>query len=56
MSTYNHLTSFVLTRGAVKRGQLVAISGTTGYSTGCHLHFETLENGQFVDPMKWLGS
>ena len=54
VTTYNHLTSFVVTSGPVKRGQLIAISGTTGYSTGCHLHFETLENGQFVDPAKWL--
>jgi murein DD-endopeptidase MepM/ murein hydrolase activator NlpD len=52
--TYNHLSSFVVTSGTVTRGQLVAYSGTTGYSTGCHLHFETLENGQFVDPMTWL--
>ncbi|HEU4331086.1 MAG TPA: peptidoglycan DD-metalloendopeptidase family protein [Lapillicoccus sp.] len=55
-STYNHLSSFVVKGGKVKRGQLIAYSGTTGYSTGCHLHFETLENGQFVNPMKWLGS
>jgi murein DD-endopeptidase MepM/ murein hydrolase activator NlpD len=53
-STYNHLSSFVAKGGKVKRGQLIAFSGTTGYSTGCHLHFETLENGQFVNPMKWL--
>jgi murein DD-endopeptidase MepM/ murein hydrolase activator NlpD len=53
-STYNHLSSFVVTSGSVKRGQLIAYSGTTGYSTGCHLHFETLENGQFVDPATWL--
>ncbi len=53
-STYNHLSSFVVQSGPVKRGQLIAYSGTTGYSTGCHLHFETLENGQFVNPTKWL--
>lgn len=53
-STYNHLTSFVVTSGHVSRGQLIAYSGTTGYSTGCHLHFETLENGQFVNPRKWI--
>src|SRR6478735_9169989 len=53
-TTYNHLTRFVRTGGHVQRGQLIAYSGTTGTSTGCHLHFETLENGNFVDPRKWL--
>jgi len=53
-STYNHLTSFVVQGGHVSRGQLIAYSGTTGYSTGCHLHFETLENGAFVNPRKWI--
>ncbi|MEP6798767.1 MAG: peptidoglycan DD-metalloendopeptidase family protein [Lapillicoccus sp.] len=53
-TTYNHLSSFVVTSGPVKRGQLIAYSGTTGYSTGCHLHFETLENGQFVNPRLWI--
>jgi len=53
-TTYNHLTSFVVTGGYVRRGQLVAYSGTTGLSTGCHLHFETRENGTPVDPHLWL--
>jgi murein DD-endopeptidase MepM/ murein hydrolase activator NlpD len=53
-TTYNHLTSFVVRGGAVQRGQLIAYSGTTGYSTGCHLHFETLENGAFVNPRTWI--
>jgi murein DD-endopeptidase MepM/ murein hydrolase activator NlpD len=53
-TTYNHLTRFVRTGGHVSRGQLIAYSGTTGTSTGCHLHFETLQNGDFVDPRKWL--
>ena len=53
-TTYNHLSSFVVTGGHVSRGQLVAYSGTTGYSTGCHLHFETRENGVPVDPRLWL--
>jgi murein DD-endopeptidase MepM/ murein hydrolase activator NlpD len=53
-TTYNHLTSIAVGGGRVKRGQLIGISGTTGLSTGCHLHFETLANGNFVDPMNWL--
>ena len=53
-TTYNHLTSFVVTSGPVTRGQLVAYSGTTGFSTGCHLHFETREDGTPVNPRLWL--
>ena len=53
-TTYNHLTRIVKHGGSVKRGQLIAYSGTTGRSTGCHLHFETLDNGNFVDPRRWL--
>jgi murein DD-endopeptidase MepM/ murein hydrolase activator NlpD len=53
-TTYNHLTSFVVTSGHVARGQLVAYSGTTGFSTGCHLHFETRQDGTPVNPRLWL--
>ena len=53
-TTYNHLSSFVVTSGPVARGQLVAYSGTTGFSTGCHLHFETRQDGTPVNPVGWL--
>ena len=53
-TTYNHLSSFVVTSGHVARGQLVAYSGTTGFSTGCHLHFETRQDGVPVNPRLWL--
>jgi murein DD-endopeptidase MepM/ murein hydrolase activator NlpD len=53
-TTYNHLTRFVVTGGHVSRGQLVAYSGTTGTSTGCHLHFETRQDGTPVNPRLWL--
>lgn len=53
-TTYNHLSSFVVTAGHVTRGQLIAYSGTTGTSTGCHLHFETLANGAYVNPTAWF--
>jgi murein DD-endopeptidase MepM/ murein hydrolase activator NlpD len=52
-TTYNHLSS-ISARGRVSRGQLIGLSGTTGLSTGCHLHFEALLNGSFVDPAGYL--
>jgi murein DD-endopeptidase MepM/ murein hydrolase activator NlpD len=54
-TSYNHLTSYVASVGEqVARGQLVAYSGTTGYSTACHLHFMVFVNGSTVDPVTWL--
>ncbi len=53
-SQYEHLSRFVVRSGAVKRGQLIGYSGTTGRSTGCHLHFAVLDNGSYVNPMIWL--
>ncbi|RYJ04807.1 MAG: M23 family metallopeptidase, partial [Actinomycetales bacterium] len=55
VTIYNHLSRFVVSTGAkVKRGQLIAYSGTTGYSTGCHLHFMVLANGATTNPVGWL--
>ncbi len=53
-TTYNHLSKIVVNSGSVRRGQLIAYSGTTGLSTGCHLHFEVLVNGSFTNPMSYL--
>jgi murein DD-endopeptidase MepM/ murein hydrolase activator NlpD len=54
-TSYNHLSSFVASVGQhVARGQLIAYSGTTGYSTGCHLHFMVYVGIATVDPMTWL--
>ena len=38
----------------VSRGEIVGYAGTTGWSTGCHLHFTVLLNGSPVDPMNYL--
>lgn len=54
-TNYYHLTSFVVSPGQwVDGGQLIGYVGTTGNSTGCHLHFETVLNGAMVDPMGLL--
>jgi murein DD-endopeptidase MepM/ murein hydrolase activator NlpD len=54
-TTYNHLSSFSVSVGQkVDRGAPIALSGTTGASTGCHLHFEVMVNGEVVDPNGWL--
>jgi murein DD-endopeptidase MepM/ murein hydrolase activator NlpD len=53
-TTYNHLSRIVRHSGHVVRGQLIGYSGTTGLSTGCHLHFEVRINGTPVDPKKYL--
>lgn len=54
-TTYNHLSSFGVAEGqTVSRGDVLALSGTTGASTGCHLHFEVQVNGEVVDPKAWL--
>jgi len=53
-TTYNHLERIVATGGSVARGQLVGYVGTTGLSTGCHLHFEARVSGVPKDPRNWL--
>ena len=55
MTSYNHLSSFnVSPNDFVLRGDVVAFAGSTGDSTGCHLHFEIYVNGNTVDPMTLL--
>jgi len=55
ITTYNHLSRYARSSGAkVKRGEVIGYVGSTGYSTGCHLHFMVLANGRTTQPMNWL--
>ncbi len=53
-TSYNHLSAYKVTSGSVSRGQIIGYVGTTGSSTGCHLHFEVYVNGDHVNPAGWL--
>ncbi len=54
-STYNHLSSIGVSTGqTIAGGAQIGAVGSTGNSTGCHLHFEVLVNDEKVDPLPWL--
>ena len=55
VSKYAHASKLNVTVGqTVTRGQKIAEVGSTGRTTGAHLHFEVLRHGQFVNPMQVL--
>src|SRR5262249_50829399 len=54
-TAYGHMTAFA--RGIepgvkVRQGQVIGYVGSTGNSTGPHVHYEILVNGRFLDPMR----
>lgn len=55
VTKYMHHARIYVEEGQhVEKGQQIGLSGTTGRSTGNHLHFQVEENGKAADPMKYL--
>ncbi len=55
-SLYAHMTRYTVSYGQeVKKGQLIGYVGSTGWSTGPHLHLTIYYNGSTVNPAKYLG-
>jgi len=52
---YGHLKKILVRRGQIiSRGEVIGLVGSTGVSTGPHLHYEIRINGKRVDPMNYL--
>ena len=55
VTLYAHNNNLVAKEGdVVKRGQILSLAGSTGNSTGPHLHFEVRINGKPVNPLPWI--
>jgi len=54
-TAYGHMSAFakgMVPGKRVRQGQVIGFVGSTGMSTGAHVHYEILVNGRFVDPMR----
>jgi murein DD-endopeptidase MepM/ murein hydrolase activator NlpD len=56
LTRYAHNERLLVTVGqTVTRGEAIALMGSTGRSTGPHVHFEVVRNGRQVDPLSYVG-
>ena len=54
-SIYMHMTNYVVSSGQkVNQGQTIGYVGSTGISTGNHLHFGIAQNGAYVNPCSYV--
>jgi murein DD-endopeptidase MepM/ murein hydrolase activator NlpD len=52
---YGHMSSYAVSNGQnVSKGDVIGYVGSTGRSTGPHLHFEVRQSGQYIDPMSYF--
>jgi len=57
ITRYGHNATVLVAEGdTVSKGQVVALMGSTGHSTGPHVHFEVWRGGRVVDPLKYLSA
>ncbi|MDC5697905.1 M23 family metallopeptidase [Intrasporangium calvum] len=55
-TAYGHQSKMLVEQGdVVRQGDIIGLVGTTGWSTGCHLHFDVIVNDRYVDPAPYLG-
>ena len=55
ITRYGHMSKLLVKNGqGVTRGQVIGLMGSTGYSTGSHLHYEVYRNGKALNPREFL--